>query len=126
VGQYEQITGMAFGEVDPNDPANTVIQDIGLAPRNQRGNVEYSMNFAILKPVDMSRGNHTLIYDVVNRGNTREPALNIGGSNTAPGDGLVERQGFTVVWSGWEGDITGGFRINLPTAKNPDGSEITG
>ena len=34
VGQYEFITGIATGEVDPNDPKNAVITDIALAPRN--------------------------------------------------------------------------------------------
>ena len=35
VGQYEQINGIAYGEVDPQDPQNVIIQDIGLAPRNR-------------------------------------------------------------------------------------------
>jgi hypothetical protein len=48
VGQYEKIVGKAFGEVDPTDPKNAVIVDIGLAPRNVRGNVEYSFDFYIL------------------------------------------------------------------------------
>src|SRR6266702_6520366 len=42
VGQYEKIVGKAFGELDPNDPRNAVIVDIGLAPRNSSGTVEYS------------------------------------------------------------------------------------
>ncbi|HZM86526.1 MAG TPA: hypothetical protein VFF31_08205, partial [Blastocatellia bacterium] len=50
VGQYETLTGVAFGEVDPNDPLNAVITDIQLAPRNGRGMVEYSMDFSITKP----------------------------------------------------------------------------
>src|SRR5215813_7934341 len=33
VGQYEVITGVATGEVNPNDPKNSVITDIALAPR---------------------------------------------------------------------------------------------
>ena len=33
--------------------------------------VEHSVDILILKPVDMSRGNRTLIYDSVNRGNLR-------------------------------------------------------
>ena len=32
VGQYEQLDGTAYGEVDPNDPANAVIQDIAPCP----------------------------------------------------------------------------------------------
>src|SRR6266853_4097289 len=50
VGQYEKIVGKAFGEVDPLDPKSAVIVDIDLAPRNARGNVEYSFDFCILKP----------------------------------------------------------------------------
>ena len=37
VGQYEQLVGTAYGEVDPDDPRNAIIQDIRLAPRNQSG-----------------------------------------------------------------------------------------
>ncbi len=40
-GPYETITGRAFGELDPNDPHNAIIQDIKLAPRNARGMVEW-------------------------------------------------------------------------------------
>ena len=126
VGQYEQLDGTAAGEIDPSDPLNAVIQDIELAPRNSRGMVEYSMDFSMLKPVDTSRGSHTILYDVVNRGNKSSPSLNIGGSATNPGDGFLESEGYTLVWSGWEGDITTGIKINLPVAENEDGSEITG
>src|SRR5262245_13411624 len=45
VGQYQVITGVAFGEVDPANPQNAVITDLQLAPRNARGKVEYSHNF---------------------------------------------------------------------------------
>lgn len=126
VGQYEQLTGVAFGEVNPKDPLNAVITDIELAPRNSRGNVEYSMDFAITKPLDMSRGNKTLLYDVPNRGNIRSPELNIGGNATNVGDGFLQREGYTLVDSGWEGDLTTGLRISLPVAKRRDGREIRG
>ncbi|MCC7044292.1 MAG: hypothetical protein IT183_10535, partial [Acidobacteria bacterium] len=36
VGPYEQIKGIAIGEIDPADPRNAVITDIDLAPRNAR------------------------------------------------------------------------------------------
>jgi hypothetical protein len=49
VGQYEKIVGKAFGQVDPLDPKNAMIVDIERAPRNERGNVEYSFDFYILK-----------------------------------------------------------------------------
>ena len=126
VGQYEQLDGRAYGEVNPRDPLNAIITDIGLAPRNSRGMVEYSMDISILKPIDMSRGNGTLIYDVVNRGNKGITNLNIGGNATSPGDGFLEREGYTMAWSGWEGDVTSGIQITLPIARHRDGSEIKG
>jgi len=39
VGTYERLTGKAYGEVDPGSPANSLIQDIALAPRNAHGMV---------------------------------------------------------------------------------------
>src|SRR5271154_6822585 len=54
VGQYEKIAGKAFGELDPNDPKNAVIVDLQSAPRNASGKVEYSFDFYILKPTDLS------------------------------------------------------------------------
>src|SRR5437868_13796985 len=33
-GAYETLAGRAFGELDPNDPHNSIITDINLAPRN--------------------------------------------------------------------------------------------
>jgi len=63
VGQYEQLVGTAYGEVDPHDPRNAIIQDIALAPRNQSGKVEYSMDINILKPIDPTKGNRVLLYD---------------------------------------------------------------
>jgi hypothetical protein len=41
VGQYEVITGIATGEVDPSNSQNAVITDITLAPRNANGHVVY-------------------------------------------------------------------------------------
>ena len=45
-----------FGELDPTDPKNAVIVDIALAPRNANGKVEYSFDFYILKPIDLTQG----------------------------------------------------------------------
>ena len=68
VGQYEKITGIATGEVNPDDPKNAVIVDIRLAPKLPNGNVQYRHNFYILKPVDLSKGNHKMMYEPPNRG----------------------------------------------------------
>lgn len=130
-GAYEQLDGVATGEVDPDDPQNAAITDIALAPRNTRGMVEYSTDISILKPVDASRGNRTLLYDVVNRGNKIVPSFfNVGASTTNPaGDGFLENQGYTLVWSGWQGDLVpqpGQLGIRVPVAHGRDGGTITG
>ena len=125
VGQYETLRGVAFGEVDPNDPLNRVITDIKLAPRNARGMVEYNMDFWISKPVDMTRANGTLLHDVPNRGRVRSLEINVGGAgdNTA-GDGWLQRQGYVLSDNGWQGDVSTGLQIRLPVARNSDGSTI--
>src|SRR6478736_1931510 len=106
VGAYEQLDGTAYGEIDPRDPLNAIIQDLELAPRNARGRVEYSMGISILKPIDMSKGNRTLLYETVNRGRKNLPFLNIGGDVAKAGDGFLQQEGYTLAWSGWQGDIT--------------------
>src|SRR6267154_1368531 len=90
VGQYEQLDGIAYGEVDPKDPRNALIQDIGLAPRNARGMVEYSTKVSILKPVNMAGSNQTMLLEIVNRGNKLDPGLyNVGANAANPqGDGF--------------------------------------
>src|ERR1700726_4268101 len=56
VGQYERISGQVVGEVDPNDPVNGIIVDIGLAQKNPDGMVPYATDFQILRPVDRTKG----------------------------------------------------------------------
>jgi hypothetical protein len=133
VGQYEQLVGTAYGEVDPNDARNAIIQDIALAPRNQSGKIEYSMDINILKPIDPTKGNHVLLYDVVNRGNMIIPNFfNVGATAANPaGDGFLEKRGYTMVWSGWQADLvpspaTGRIAMTVPAAHAHGGGTITG
>ncbi len=120
-GQYETLVGRAFGELDPNDPKNAVIQDIKLAPRNAKGMVEYTATFQLVKPVDMTKSSHLMWHDVPNRGGR----LTIVPAERATGDiGLS---------SGWQGDAAGrtvpgpnNDYVVVPVAKNADGSSITG
>jgi len=120
-GPYETLAGHAFGELDPDDPHNAVIQDIKLAPRNARGIVEYTASFQLTKPIDMSRSSQLMWHDVPNRSGR----ITIGVLERASGDiGLS---------SGWQGDNSGrtvprpdNDTVTVPVAKNPDGSPITG
>ena len=140
VGQYEKIAGKAFGELDPNDPKNAAIVDLQLAPRNANGHVEYSFDFYILKPMDLTRGNHKMLYEPPNRGGKTTGAFNRGVGGNDPGsvtnptllaNSFLMPQGYSISFSGWDlsaGTSTANFNltITLPIAKNPDGSPITG
>ncbi|MBV0882096.1 hypothetical protein KTQ42_22730 [Noviherbaspirillum sp. L7-7A] len=137
VGAYQKIRGTASGQLDPNDPKNKVITDIALAPRNADGMVDYSMDFYILKPVDGSKGNGKLFFEVNNRGAKQFGSFNqsSGGNNpttaTDAGTGFLMNQGYTLAWAGWDGEVADDtnpdvLKIKLPIAKNADGSSITG
>ena len=144
VGQYERIVGRAYGEVDPKDRRSAVIEDILLAPRNARGMVEYVATFTILRPLDASKGNGVLLHDLVNRGNKLLfYAFSVPCGRLAPGtecdpeagDGLLLRQGYTILWSGWQGDLapsadplarTALETVRVPVVRHADGSAITG
>ncbi len=116
VGQYELVTGIAYGEVDPREPRNAIIQDIALAPRNAKGMVEYATNFQILMPRDKSKSNQTLWFDIANRGNVGINRFNIGGSEARPeGDGFLEKQGLIMAWAGWQADL-----VPAPTPARKD------
>jgi hypothetical protein len=124
-GQYETLAGRVFGELDPNDPHNLVINDLELAPRNARGKVEYMATFFIVKPIDMAKASGLLWQDVPNRG----------GRVTISTD--LRRAGDVGLSSGWQGDNSGQTAHQpapgntndyavVPIARNPDGTPITG
>ncbi|HOA72298.1 MAG TPA: alpha/beta hydrolase domain-containing protein [Phycisphaerae bacterium] len=133
-GAYERITGKLHFEVDPDHPANRHIVDISLAPRTANGKVPFSADFFLLQPADASRGNGALLYDVNNRGNKLVlHALNgVGGNNPRTpadaGNGFLMRQGYAILWSGWNGDVLPGgdrLQLELPVATSPKGP-VTG
>src|SRR6201996_54887 len=101
-GGYELLEGHFRGALDPNDKHNAGVNDIGIAPRNAAGKVEYSATFAIARPTGAMSG--VLVYDVPNRGK---------GAAQAIGDGHVD------VVSGLQGDLEDGPSvqlINVPSA----------
>lgn len=101
MGSYERLRGYVLGELDPDLPANQGIVNLDKAPVNSDGNVEYSVDIEIHKPVDPEKSNGTLLYEVVNRGRPLIP------SYVNSEDPLLYEEGFTVVWTGWQGDIAG-------------------
>ncbi len=97
VGAYEKIKGKLYYAVDPDNPFNAQIVDLPLAKdgrlrkdasvidwgkgriieivgddavNEDTGEVEFSGDFILLKPLDLTKGNHRILYDVNNRGQT--------------------------------------------------------
>lgn len=132
VGPYDKIVGVARFAVDPSHPRNSKIVDLSLAPRNQKGLVEFESDIYILTPRDPARGNGAILYDVNNRG--RKLALqffNSGGAGNDPaeaGNGYLMRRGFTVVWCGWIGELLPGEGRMLlrPPVATDNGKPIRG
>jgi hypothetical protein len=110
-GPYERLLGKAHFAIDPHEPDLPFVCDLDLAPCNADGLVEFSATLDIVKPVDLSRGNRRVLYEFSNRGRRAAiTGLNYGEGNDMrrpeyAGDGFLMRQGYTVVWSGWQGDL---------------------
>jgi Alpha/beta hydrolase domain len=136
-GAYEKLRGRALFALDPNAAANGPIADLKLAPRNDRGMVEFSAEFLVLRPADATRRNGTLLYEVNNRGNiaifrqlNEAPSNNDPSTGADAGNGFLLRHGFTLVWSAWASDVAttpGDKRLVLrPPIATRDGTPITG
>ena len=135
---FERVLGRAYGEVDPKAPANASIQDIGLAPKNAHGIVEYGSDIEIIRPADPAKSNHVLLFDILNRGNKRAvPMYNADvpgplaqmNASADLGDGWLQKLVTTVVYFGWQADVLPGdgrMTFHVPAACNPDGSALTG
>lgn len=125
-GAYEELKGRLHYSVDPSNPANARIVDLEYAPRNKAGQVEFSGEFVLLKPVDLEKGNHRILFDVNNRGGrvmlwvlndakwSKDPD-----SPLHAGNGFLMKQGYTLLWSEWNWDVKPGgdrMQLQLPVA----------
>jgi hypothetical protein len=113
-GPYLRVSGKARGELDPADPRNAAIADLGHAPRNARGMVEYATDFTLLRPADPARSSGRVVHEVTNRGRkllfsylydaagVSEAALNELRDARAVGSALPLAQGHAFLWNGWD------------------------
>jgi hypothetical protein len=128
VGTYDRIVARATIAVAPDDINNKIIVDLDRAPRNAQGQVEAVTDVEILRPTVAANGNRTLFYEALNRGSKLGLAL----FNDIPavtndlvkaadaGNGFLMNHGYTVVWSGWQGDIVpGGGRMTFSPPVAP-------
>src|SRR5262249_28716360 len=75
-------------------------------------------DFVLIKPIDTTRANGILRYNVPNRGNA-----------ALTGDPFLQSRGYVLLDSGWQGDVprvNNRLSIDVPMALKRDGSEITG
>jgi hypothetical protein len=89
----------------------------------------------ILRPIDRSKGNHKVWYELTNRGLvlafSQFNDASSGGNNPTraadAGSGFLMRQGYSILISGWDISAAPGgnrFTMKAPIAVNPDGSPI--
>lgn len=135
-GPYQLIRAIVTGALDPAATANAGIVDLAHAPRDAKGWVRYRTDVLILRPKRARDAARTLVYDVVNRGGLLGRATFIGGGDLLQGLPPAKdfpswlEHGYTVVWSGWQGDIplsTGDMRLGtaFPLAE-VQGRPVTG
>lgn len=127
-GTYEKLIGTIEFTLDPKDRHNTRIADLEKAPRGADGLVHFSADLYVLRPVDAARGNGALLFEIANRG--RKGLLgrfNRASGSQDPtkmadfGDGFLMREGYTLVWVGWQFDVAPPLvRVDAPSANAQD------
>jgi alpha/beta hydrolase family protein len=135
VGPYEKIVARGHFSVLPDDPHNRAIVDLGLAPRNGRGAVEFTADLFLLAPKDQARGNRSLVLEIPNRGGkgilsivNRASGAMDPDKDSDFGDGFLMNRGFTVAWVGWQWDVrdeANRMRLEAPIATD-HGASIRG
>src|SRR6266581_3120516 len=128
---YRQISGRAFGELDPSDPLNAIIQDIELG-KDPDGKVRYVASWVLTLPAEteMSKVSGLMWHDVPNRGGPitiQVPERNFGDVGLASawqGDnsGIDAKNGTTVRETE---SVDGRHWLKVPVAKHP-GGPVTG
>ena len=133
VGTYDRIVARATIAVAPDDPHNSIIVDLDRAPRNAQGLVEAVTDVEILRPTIAPTATGGCSTRSLNRGNKlalalfndHAPSLNDLVKAADAGNGFLMNRGYTIVWSGWQGDVTpGGGRMTSRRRSRP-GSPVS-
>ncbi len=136
-GSYEMISGTVFFGFDPANPMNSGVVDLELAPRNANGLVEANANFVVLQPTDPIKNRGTALVEVSNRGGkfslryfNRTTSRTVDAEDPGSfGNEMLMREGFTVIWIGWQYDVPEReniLRLIVPRVRNIDGTPIYG
>ncbi len=132
-GPYEKLVGRIYFAFDPDNPFNGQIVDLRWAPVNAEGKVEAWADFMVLQPKELGRRRGVAWVEVSNRGGkaglryfnrARTGALDPVAEEDF-GDGLLLREGLTLIWVGWQWDVPdreGLLRLRVPVARPAGGS----
>ena len=86
--------------------------------------MRFSADLYVLRPADAAKGNGALLFEIANRGRkgllgrfNRAGAAQDPSSPADFGDGFLMREGYTLVWVGWQFDVAPpGIRVEAPVA----------
>jgi hypothetical protein len=122
-GTYEKLTGTIEFALDPAERHNKAIVDLEHAQKAPDGKVHFTADLFVLQPVDTARGNGVLLFEISNRGTkgmlgrfNRARASDDPTTLEQMGDGFLMREGYTLVWVGWQFDAPR-LRIEAPAAN---------
>ena len=134
IGAYEKISGIAYFEIAPDHKRNKTIADINRAPVNANGNIEFSAEFEILRPVNSQKASGVLFIETPSQGQKlslgllhdidAQENLNLINEQTDLGNGFLFNRGHTLAWIAWQGkisDVDHRLTVNFPLAlENED------
>src|SRR5579859_2150997 len=129
---YEKISARIYFAVRPGDIHNQPIVDLDKAARNAQGEVEFSSDLFLLRPI--AKANGALLLEIPNRGGKGLLSLVDGGkpdpaSAADLGDAWLLKRGFTFASLGWQWDVPegqGNMRLYAPVAWGLNKTHITG
>ena len=125
-GTHERVIARVHYAVDPRLSANQPIADLGAAPRNAAGKVEFAGDLLLFLPKNTATARGTVFLEIVNRGRDQSLGLmsdarqrDLAPENWNLGDRFLLEQGFTVAFLGWQFDVRPGDGLGLTVPSAP-------
>lgn len=111
-GSHTRLIARVHFAVDPSSAPNQRIADVGLAPRNAAGLVEFSSDLLFFVPKSAANARGSVFLEIVNRGRDQSLALMSDARQRSLdpeawdlGDRFLLDRGFTVAFLGWQFDV---------------------
>lgn len=102
---YLQVIGTMRFSIDPKSHYGNSIADLEFAPVDEDGLIKFWSDFEMIAPLSSQHSNRNLLVDIPNRGEKTLPYIFSKTETTAPFDSFLIRDGWTILWFGWQGDV---------------------